>query len=77
MVLIKQEKAKKDIDLKYNFPRQIRNNSKKVEIHYMEIDKVVLYKAALACDENTGVISMYYGKVWRNRYAIKILTESF
>ena len=52
-----------------------------VEIHDMETDKVVLYpsiyKAALALNQNTGVISMYNGKVWRNRYEIKILTESF
>ena len=77
----KQEKAKKDTDPKYNFIRQIGKNPKRVEIHDMETDKVVLYpsiyKAALTLDQNTGVISMYYGKVWRNRHAIKILDESF
>ena len=77
----KQEKAKKDIDPKYNFLRQIRKNPKKVELHDMETNKIVLYssiyKAALALDQNTGVISMYDGKVWSNRYAVKILTESF
>ena len=45
----------------------------------METDKVVLYpsiyKAALAMDQNNGVISMYDGKVG-SRYAIKVLTES-
>ena len=53
-----------------------QKKTKKVEIHGIETERVVLYpsiyKAAL-----TGVISMYDGKVWRNRYAIKILTESF
>ena len=39
----KQEKAKKDIDPKYNFLRQIRSNPKQVEIHDLEADKVVLY----------------------------------
>ena len=77
---IKQEKAKKDIDLKYNFLRQIRSNPKKVEIHDLKTDKVVLYpsiyKAALALDENPGVIGMYNEKVWRSKYAIKVLTES-
>ena len=62
----KQEKAKRDRDLKYNFVRQIRKNPKKVEIHDMETDKVVLcpsiYKAALALDQNIGIISMYDGK---------------
>ena len=75
-----QEKAKRDIDSKYNFLRHIRRNPKKVEIHDLETDKVVLYpsiyKAALALDQNTGVIGMYDGKVWRNRYVIKVLTES-
>ena len=76
----KQEKAKKNIDHKYNFLRQIRSNPKKFEIHDLEADKVVLYpsiyKAALALEQNPGVIGMYNGKVWRNRYAIKVLTES-
>ena len=76
----KHEKAKKDIDPKYIFLREIRKNSKTVEIHDLKTDKVVLYppiyKAALAMDQNTGVISMYDGKVWRNRYAIKVFTES-
>ena len=76
----KQEKMIKDIDPKYNFLRQIRSNPKKVEIHDLEADKAVLYstiyKAALALDQNPGVIDMYNGKVWRNRYAIKVLTES-
>ena len=65
----KQEKAKKDIDPKYYFLRQIRSNPKKVEIHDLKTDKVVLfpsiYKAALALDQNIGVISIYDGKVWR------------
>ena len=78
---IKQKNAKKDTDPKYNFLRQIRRNAKKVEIYDLETDKVVLYpsvhKAAVALDQNTGVISMYDGKVWRNRYAIKVSTESF
>ena len=39
----KQEKAKKNIDPKYNFLRRIRNNPKMVGIHDLEADKVVLY----------------------------------
>ena len=71
----------KDIDPKYYFQKQIRSNPKKVDIHDMETDKVVLYlsiyKTALALDQNPGVISiMYDGKVWRSRYAIKVLSES-
>ena len=78
---IKQEKAKNDIDPKCYFLRRIRSNPKKLEIHDLETDKVVLYpsiyKAVLALDKNTGVINMYDGKVSRTRYAIKVLTESF
>ena len=70
----RQAKAKKDIDTKYNFLRQIRSNPKKIEIH-----KVVLYhsiyKLALALNQNTAIISMYDGKVWRSRFAIKVFTE--
>ena len=76
----KQEQAKKNIHLKYNFLRQICSNPTKVEIHDLEIDKVVLYpsvyKAALVLDKKARVISMYDGKVRRSSYAIKVLTES-
>ena len=76
----KQEIFLKNIDPKYYFLKQIRSNPKKFEIHDLETDKVVLYpsiyKAALALDQNPGVISMYDGKVWRSRLAIKVLTES-
>ena len=76
----KQEKANNDIDPKYNILRQIRSNPKKVEIHDLEADKVVLYpsiyKAALALHQNPEVIGMCNEKVWRSRYAIKVLTES-
>ena len=76
----KQVKARKDIDPEYYFLKHICSNPKKVEIHYLESDKVILYpsiyKAALPLDQTPGVIGMYNGIVWRNRYAIKILTES-
>ena len=76
----KQVKAKKDIDPKYNFLREGHSHPKKVEIHDMETDKVDLYpsiyKAALTLDQNPRVIGMYNGKIWRKRYAIKVLTES-
>ena len=51
-----------------------------VDRYDLETDKVVLYqsiyKAALALDQNAGVIGIYHEKVWRNSYAIKVLTES-
>ena len=76
----KQVNARKNKDPKYYLLKQIRSNPKKVEIHDLETDNVVLYpsiyKAALALDQNLGVIVMYNEKVSRNRYAIKVLTES-
>ena len=63
----KQVKARKDIDPKYYFLKQTRSNPRKIEIYDLETDKVVLYpsiyKAALALDQNPGVIGMYNGKV--------------
>ena len=63
----KHVKLKKDINPKYYFIRQIRSNLRKIEIRDLETDKVVLYpsiyKAALALDQNPGVIGMYKRKV--------------
>ena len=65
---------------KYIFLRQIHSNPRKVQIHDLETDEVAIYPSiyrdALALGQNPGVIGMYNGKVWRNRYAIKVLTES-
>ena len=78
--IIIQDKSKKDIDTKYIFLRQIRSNQRKVQIHDLETDEVAIYpsiyRAALAMGQNPRVIGMYNGKIWRNRYAIKVLTES-
>ena len=38
-----QEKAKKDIDDKYKFLRQMRSNPMKVEINDMETDKISFF----------------------------------
>ena len=35
-----------------------------------------MYKAAKTFSQQSRLISAYDGKVWRNRYAIKVLTES-
>ena len=69
-----QEKAKTDIDPKYNFLRQICYNPKKVEIHDLETDKVVLYpsihKAALYLVQNTRLCIMekYGGIGMQSKY---------
>ena len=35
-----------------------------------------MYKAAKTFNQQSRLISAYDGKIWRNRYAIKVLTES-
>ena len=78
--LPERENAKKEINPKYNFLKHIRNILKKVEIHDMDTGEIIIYssmyKAAKRFNHQSRLISTYDGKVWRNRYAIKVLTES-
>ena len=75
-----REDTKKEINAKYNFLKHIRNNPKKTEIRDIETDEIIvysfMYKAAKTFNQQSEVISAHDGKVWRNRYAIKVLTES-
>ena len=68
------------INTKYNFLKHIRNIPKKVEIQDMKTGEIIIYssmyKAAKRFNQQSRLMSTYDGKVWRNRYAIKILTES-
>ena len=72
--------TKKEINPKYNFLKHIRNSPEKVEIRDMETYEIIIYssmyKAAKTSNQQSRLISAYDGKVWRNRYAIKVLTES-
>ena len=72
--------TKKERNPKYNFQKHIRNSSKKVEIRDMETGEIIvyssMYKAAKRFNKHSRLISAYDGQVWRNRYAIKVLTES-
>ena len=78
--LPKRKDTKKERNPKYNFLKQIRNSSKKVEIQDMETGEIIvyssMYKAAKRSNQQSRLIYAYDGKVWRNRYAIKVLTES-
>ena len=78
--LHEREDTKKEINPKYNFLKQIRNSPKKVEIRDIETGEIIvyssMYNAATTFKQQSGIISAYDGKVWRNRYAIKVLTES-
>ena len=75
-----REDAKKERNPKYNFLKHIHNSPKKVEIRNMETGEIIvyssMYKAAKRFDQKSVLISAFDGKVYRNRYAIKVLTES-
>ena len=71
---------KKEINPKYNSLKHIRNSPKNVEIQDMENGEIIIYssmyKAAKIFSQQSRLIYAYDGKVWRNRYAIKVITES-
>ena len=76
--LPERENTKKE-DPRCNFLKHIRNRPKKVEIRDIETHEIIvcssMYEAAKAFNQHLRLISAYDGKVWRNRYAIKVLTE--
>ena len=75
--LLERENTKKEINPKYNFLKHIRNSPKKVEIQNMETGEIIKYSSMYKrLNQQSRLISTYDGKVWNNRYAIKVLTES-
>ena len=78
--LSERENTKREIIPKYNFLNHIRNSPKKVEIKDMKTGEIIIYssmyKAAKRFNQQSRLISTYDGKVWTNKYAIKVLTES-
>ena len=76
----RENTKKKEINHNHNFLKHIRNSPKKVEIRDIETDEIIvyfsMYKAAKICNQQSRLISANDGEVWRNRYAIKVLTES-
>ena len=78
--LRERKDTKKEINPKYNFLKHIRNSPKKVEIQDMKPGEIIvyssMYNAAKRFNQQSRLIYAYDGKVWRNRYAIKVLTES-
>ena len=77
--LSERENIKKEINPKYNFLKHIRNSPKKDEIQDMKTGEIIvyssMYEAAKTFNQQSRLISAYDGKVWRNRYAIKVLNE--
>ena len=78
--LSERENTKKEINPKYKFLKHICNSQKKVEIQDMVTGEIIIYssmyKAAKRFNQQSRLISTYDGKVWMNRYAMKVLTES-
>ena len=78
--LSERENTKKERNPKYNFLKHIHNSPKKVKIQDMKTGEIIIYssmyRAAKRFNQQSRLISKYDGKVWRNIYAIKVLTES-
>ena len=78
--LPERENIKIERNPKYNCLKYISNSRKKGEIRDMETGEIIVYssmsKAAKRFNQQPRLISAYDGKVWMNRYAIKVLTES-
>ena len=70
----------KERNPKYYFVNHMRNSPKKVEIRDRKTGEIIvyssMYKADKTFNQQSRLISAYDGKVWMNRYAIKVLTES-
>ena len=69
--LPEREDTKKERNPKYNFLKRICNSPKKVEIRDFETGEIIvyssMYKAAKTLNQQSRLISVYDGKVWRNR----------
>ena len=69
---------KKEINPQYNFLKHICNIPKKFEIQEIETDEITvyfsIYLSANTFSQQSRLIYAYIGKVWRNRYAINVLT---
>ena len=78
--LPERENTKKELNPKYNFLKHMRNSPNKVEIRNIERGEIIvyssMYKAAKRFNQLSRLISAYDEKVWKIRYAIKVLTES-
>ena len=78
--LPERENTKKEINPKFNFLKHIRNSLKKVVMQDMETDEIIIYsstyKVAKTSNQQSRLICACDGKVCRNRYALKVLTES-
>ena len=78
--LPERENIRKERNPKYNFLKHIRNSPKKFGIRDMETGEIIVYssmcKAAKTFNQQSRLISVHDGKVWRNTYAIIVLTES-
>ena len=71
--LPERENTKKEINLKYNFLKHIRNSPKTVEIQDMKTGEFIIYssmcKAVKTFNQQSRLISANDEKVWRNRYS--------
>jgi len=73
----RRKEPKVDDDGRYDRLKTIRNNPRRVEILDRDTNEVTsypsMYKAAKAHGQSARIIAAYNGKVWRNRFEIKVL----
>src|SRR6218665_1003263 len=55
------------VDEKHERLKTIRTNPRRIEV----VVYPSMYKAAKAFGQSAGIMSVYIGKVWKNRYEIK------
>ena len=67
------------VDEKHERLKSVRTNPRIIEILDRETGEVVVYpskyKAALVVGQSAGIMSLYNGNVWKNRYEIKALDK--
>ena len=78
--LPERKDTKKERNPKYNFLKHIRHSPKKDEIQDMETGEIIvyssMYKAAKRFNQQSRLMYAFDGKVWRKKYAPKVLTDS-
>ena len=62
--LPERENTKKEINPKYNFPKHIRNNPKKVEIRDIETDEIIVYSSMFKTAKTFNQQSIFNICIW-------------
>jgi len=76
---LKKKVEKREVDPKFAYLKSIRNNPQRVLIRNVETGETIeypsIYKATRSIKSCPKVITANDGKVWKNKYEIKIIRE--